>query len=73
MELMASSKTRIVENQKHIMNPRIKSYVEMIRNGAQEALDGTLDVRVFAKSAEMAAQEVSRLLNEQPQKESKEL
>jgi hypothetical protein len=55
------------------MNPRVKAYIEMILGGAQEALDGTLPIAVFAKSAECAACEIMRLLNEQPQKESKEL
>lgn len=50
---------------------RIKEYVQMIRNGAQEALDGTLDLRVFLKSCEMATLESFRLLNETIQQESK--
>lgn len=44
------------------MNPL--DYVKMIRNGAQEVLDGTHNILVFAKSAEIAAQEIQRILNE---------
>lgn len=50
---------------------RIKEYVQMIRNGAQEALDGTLDLRVFLKSCEMATLESFRLLNETTPERSK--
>lgn len=46
------------------MTPRVKAYIEMIRNGAQEALDGTLPIAVFAKSAEMACMAIQQLLNE---------
>lgn len=53
------------------MNPL--DYVKMIRNGAQEVLDGTLDLRVFLKSCEMATLEAQRVLNETKTKESKEV
>lgn len=46
-------------------------YVRMIQNGTDEVLAGTLDLRVFAVSAEMAAREICRLLNEAQNDKSK--